>query len=486
MRRLILALALVLLPTATAWAENRRDPKAAAGATALSRTLGLDEVLASVRSQYPPMLAALIERDIAAGRLKSAEGVFDFNVFARVFGTPAGYYDSGSLDTGFEQFTGIWGATIFGGYRITTDDTLPDYDPNRTQGGGETRLGFRIPLLRDGSIDRRRAALLKARLDQELADPFIQRQQLDFVRAASVAWYAWLAAGERLRVTENLLAIAVERQDGLATQAAAGLVAPIAVTDNRRLVVAREIAVVQARRRFEGASLALSLFLRDANDEPVVPSRARLPAAFPSTAPPAPDRLEDDVRLAFERRPEITRFNLALEKLEVDRSVARNQMQPNLDLGLTASQDFGEELYKDKDEFEVKAGIELRVPLQRREAKGRLAEIDAQIAQVGNDRKFAGDRLRNEVRDAFSALVAAWDQIRQTNLNVELARELRDGEAERFRRGASDMLALQLREQAAFDAEVLAVDALHDYFRALADYRAATAADLMLPVPPPS
>jgi hypothetical protein len=43
------------------------------------------------------------------------------------------------------------------------------------------------------------------------------------------------------------------------------------------------------------------------------------------------------------------------------------------------------------------------------------------------------------------------------------------------------MLALQLREQAAFDAEVLAVDAQNDYFRALADYRAATAADLVLP-----
>lgn len=91
------------------------------------------------------------------------------------------------MDAGFEQFTGIWGATVFGGYRITRGDVLPDYDSIRTQKDGEPRLGLRVPLLRDGSIDRRRAQLEKARLDREIADPLIQRQQLDFVRAASVA-----------------------------------------------------------------------------------------------------------------------------------------------------------------------------------------------------------------------------------------------------------------------------------------------------------
>jgi hypothetical protein len=44
-------------------------------------------------------------------------------------------------------------------------------------------------------------------------------------------------------------------------------------------------------------------------------------------------------------------------------------------------------------------------------------------------------------------------------------------------RGATDLLALQLREQAAFDAQVSAVDIDADCFRAQADYRAATVAE---------
>ena len=44
--------------------------------------LHLEDVLRSVTNQYPPLLAALIERDIANGRLRSAQGAFDFNIFA--------------------------------------------------------------------------------------------------------------------------------------------------------------------------------------------------------------------------------------------------------------------------------------------------------------------------------------------------------------------------------------------------------------------
>jgi outer membrane protein TolC len=451
----------------------------AAGAAPTPLTLA--EVLAGVTNQYPPLLAALIERDIADGRLRGAEGSFDFNVFARLFGTPAGYYESGTLDSGFEQFTGLWGSTVFGGYRINRGDLLPDYDPNRTQPGGEVRVGVRVPLLRDGAIDRRRADLYRARLDRELADPFIRRQQLDFIRAATVAYYNWLAAGARWRVSEEVLRLAHDRAEALTNQVVTGLIPRLALVDNQRLVVAREIGVVQARRRFEAASLALSLFVRDANSEPVTTGRDRLPPAFPEPAPPDARQLAAAIDLALQRRPEMARLELALGKLEVDRRLARNQLLPNLDASLSATQDLGPDRYFDKSEFEVQAGVELRVPLQRRQARGRLTEVEGQIAQLENERRFAGDRIRNEVRDAFSALVAAHEQTLQTSLNVGLARELQEAELERLRRGAADLLALQLREQAAFDAEILAVDALFEYFRALADYQAATAEPLAEP-----
>jgi len=473
-----LALCLILggiLPGLQA-AEPPSTAPTTAGSVA-TNGLTLHEVLDSVRQQYPPMLAALIERDVAAGRLQSARGTFDFQFFSRLFDTPSGYYQSTTVDTGFEQFTGLWGSTLFGGYRISTGGLLPDYDKNRTQGSGEPRIGFRLPLLRDGSIDRRRANLIKARLDKELADPLIHRQQIDFIRAATAGYYGWIAAGERLRLSESLLRIARERMDALKAQSDSGLIPRIVLTDNRRLIVSRELAVVQSRRRFEAAGLALSLFYRDGQENPMVATRDRLPPSLPTPVGPEASLLQQDIQRSLTVRPELKRLSLTQDKLEVDRRLARNQLLPNLDAGVSAHRDYGDRRYKDQTETEVQVGVELRVPLQRREAKGRVAEVEAQLEQITREQQFARDRIQTEVRDSFSAWSAAHEQTLQARLNVQLAVELQEAENERFMRGATDLLALQLREQAAFDAQVSAVDIDADCFRAQADYRAATVAE---------
>ncbi|MBN8247286.1 MAG: TolC family protein, partial [Verrucomicrobia bacterium] len=162
-------------------------------------------------------------------------------------------------------------------------------------------------------------------------------------------------------------------------------------------------------------------------------------------------------------------------KLEVDRRLARNQLLPNLNAGVSINQDFGEEIYTDLSLPQLRAGVEFKMPLQRSEAKGRLAEVDGLLEQLTNEERFARDRIRAEIQDAFSAYVAASEQIHQTRRNVDLAQDLLAAEEDRFELGASDLLALQLREQAAVDARNLDVDSAAELLRAVADYRAATA-----------
>lgn len=455
---------------------NRASAQATNSPTPPPKPLFVEEVLNSVTNQYPPMLAALIERDIAAGRLRSAQGGFDFQLFSKLFGTPSGYYESGTFDSGFEQFTGIWGSTVFGGYRLTRGDLLPDYEKDRTERGGEGRIGLRLPLLRDGSIDRRRAAIYKATLDQELANPAIQRQQLDFIRAATVAYYSWLGTGIRLQLAEELLRVARERTQALTNQVASGLIPRIVLTDNERLIVARSLGVVQAKRRFEASAIALSLFHRGPEDQPLLAPRERLPSGFPVQQTLEPGMHPLELELALQRRPEIRRLKLSIEKTQVDLRLARNQRMPNLDAGVLVTDNFGNQPYKDRAQTELEVGVEFKMPLQRRDAKGRIAEFEGQISQLQNQERFARERISTEIQDARSAIFAALDQTQQAALNVSLARELQAAETERFLQGATDLLALQLREQAAFEAELTAVDASLEYFRAQADLDAATAA----------
>lgn len=456
----------------------RGQSESAPSTTPPARTdaLVLPEVLESVRSQYPPYLAALIEFDIAAGRLRSAQGAFDLNVNGSATFRPSAYYDGSTAYAMLDQALPFWGGNVYGGYRFS-DGFLPNYNKDRAQGDGEIALGLRLNLLRDGTIDKRRASLTKARIEQELANPIVLKQYLDFIRSASIAYYNWVGAGKALDLAESLLKIAQDRDGNIRDLVDNGAAAPIIITDNERLVISREISVVKARRLFEKASIELSLFHRDDQDEPILSPRSRIPVTFPAHPSPDKSQLSSDTAKALIFRPEVRAIQLKIDKAEVDYRLAKNNLLPNLDVAIEANQATGGRTYRDIEEFELEGRVEFKMPLQRREAKGQLETVMGAINQLRAEEQFARNKISADVRDSYSALDAAALQISRARRNVELARQLEQAETDRLNAGAGDLLPLQIREQATFDAQVSEVQALADYFKAQADYRAAVAAE---------
>ncbi len=124
--------------------------------------------------------------------------------------------------------------------------------------------------------------------------------------------------------------------------------------------------------------------------------------------------------------------------------------------------------------------LRFSIPIGQDEAKGRLQAITGEIGRLEQQKKFTRDRILADADDAHSAMRATYEALDRASLNVSLAKELEEAENERFRQGASDLLALQIREQASFDAQVLEIEAKQACFRAIADYQAAVAADAPL------
>ena len=442
------------------------------------KTLGLEDILLSVRKQYPPLLAAWLQQDIANGKVRKAEGAFDPILSAALMTRPANYYSGLNGQVLLEQPLRNSGGSVYGGYRISSG-FLADYDRKiRTADGGEAVLGVNLPLMRNRTFDDRRAAMTQAQLDRELANPAILRQYLNFLRASRISYYNWVAAGKRLAAAELILKVAKDRDAALGEQLKEGAIARIVKVDNRRLVVSRQIAVFNAKRSFEAASIALSLFHRDLKTgSTIMPTRDQLPDGFPPLLVFDELTLVNDRGRALFRRPEIRQIALLQAKAKVDQRLASNNLKPNLDLSVELNQALGGDLPSDIENTEITALVSFSVPIGRNEAKGRLEAINAHLAQLGKQKEFARESILADANDSFSALNAAYLALGQTSLNVELSEELEAAENDKLTNGASDLLALQIREQATFDARILEVDALNSYFKALADYHAAVAKD---------
>jgi len=374
--------------------------------------LDLATVLRSVDDHYPLLRAAEAERDIAEGALRSALGGFDLQLSAQADLQPEGFYERYGGGAELLQPTRLWGLEVFGGYRIGRGDFPSYYGYDKTNGSGEVRGGVKLPLLRGGAIDERRARLRTSELDRRRAEPEIALSRIGFLRNASVAYWTWVAAGRSVEVARHLLEVAEARQKQIAGRVERGILPEIDLTDNQRLIVDRRIRLRGAERDVEQAAISLSLFLRDADGQPLIPDPRRLPEDFPPEEPPSRARLMEDLDWAAEQHPVLRRFALERRRAKVDVELARNALLPEVDLTVAGSQDFGKASPgidtngklspSPKDATEVEALIELALPVQRREAKGRVTSATARLSRIESRGRYAGDQIEADIRPVES------------------------------------------------------------------------------------
>lgn len=435
----------------------------------------LSDVLRAVETHFPLVLAALEEVEIAEGKLQQSRGSFDTRLGASGAFDLEGFYESETLDFGVEQPLEFWGLNVSSGYRIGRGDFAVYDGKRKTNKDGEWRLGVTMPLLAGREIDARRVSLWRARLARDAAAPLVLEKRLEATLKAAQSYWKWVGAGRRREIAVRLLALAEDRMAQIELAVREGLLAAINLTENQRLIVDRRAALLRAERSLQEAALTLSLFWRDERGQPATPRDELLPYEFPAPREVNAVLRAEDEDLALAQRPELRRVEVELERLQLELELARNDVLPRLDAGVFGSQDLGSAVSTpdDKEPFELTALLRFQLPLQRSLARGQVRENEAKLRKLTRERQFLVDTLRNEVRDVTSALTQTWLRIAQAEENVRLANELAQAERVQLEAGQSDLLRVNLREQQAAAAAGGLVDVYEEYFRALAEYRAA-------------
>ena len=100
---------------------------------------------------------------------------------------------------------------------------------------------------------------------------------------------------------------------------------------------------------------------------------------------------------------------------------------------------------------------------------------NAKLRQLCAKREFIVNKVTVAVQDAHSALQAAEMRIERAELNANLAEQSLQLARDRFNAGDIDLIVLNIYEKAVTDAQLVLIEAESDYFKAVADYRAALA-----------
>ena len=458
--------------------EDENGEAEQTAATSAADKLQLADVIASLYRSYPVIEQARLNGGVAQGELMSAYGAYDTKVQAYSLSEPTGFYRNFRHGLGIARQT-WWGGYLSAGYRIGRGDFQPWYKERETNEGGEFELAMALPLFQGRAIDPERVAVFQAQLSRRAVQPQVQTVLLSSSREAAEVYWEWVAAGGRLAAQQELLDLAMSRQEQFEAGAEAGKFAEIDVVFNRQLVAERQSKRLASEQKFRQSSFKLSLFLRDETGQPIVPDEAWLPAGFPDIQSPVGADYQADYAAAVARRPEIAVLNVEAQQVRIDRNLASNQLLPSLDLLAKASQDTGTPAssINDKGQFQLLVGVQGEMPVQRRKARGKIQSTSAKISQIMQKLTFQRNKIAVELQTAHNALTIAASVVEQSEAALRAAFDTLQRYRFAFQRGYADLIYLNLLESKANEAEIKLVDAQRDWFIALAQKQAALGLD---------
>lgn len=459
---LLIFFVLVALSTNTSATEKKIVPP----------VLSLDEVLSTCLKFHPLLEATQTEADFARGELLSAQGAFDPLLKSEVGGYGQGYYSGTYNGTSVEIPLTYMGSRLIAGYRSSNGD-FPIYEGQlETNQRGEMRVGIEVPLLRDRATDRRRIGIVRSELQTLVASTNIRQRRIDMARLARMVYWDWAVAQQKLNIVKKLVRVAEERDAQLRKRVDKGDLANIEHTDNIRAILQRKNQLAIAEQALRRAELELSLMLRDSEGAPrsVGGYRAQ---DLPTVLAALP---EEGVTIAqaIEQRPEVQRFDAQRDQNKAELILNENQFLPRVDARAFSSRDYGTGS-ETREESELKFEVKVEVPLMLRTQQGKQVSLEAKQRELQLLKKNITQRIEVEVRDALVALRMAKERFNLVSQEINAAAALEAGERKKFELGDSNLIFVNIREQATADASMRRVEALQDFWKAHAQLAAVRA-----------
>jgi outer membrane protein TolC len=330
------------------------------------------------------------------------------------------------------------------------------------------------PLLRGFGFGATLAGLRIAKADRSISDWQHKQTVIDVVTSVVVVYNNLVQARENVRIARLSRDLTAQLVDQNEKRNRIGQISDADVLQARARLASREETVLFAVRSAEDTQNQLRQLIGDT-------AFANVGTGLELADPPAPAAvtvsLADDLKRAYDQRPDYQAARLGVTKRRASSTLAQNQLLPRVDFvgsygysGVDRDFSTARGQVRDQDARAYSAGVVVSLPLTFAEGRGR-----ARAAKLGL-RQSEADLVRLEQEIAVD-ITAAAGQVETTRQRVAAAKHALDlseqslaAEQKKFTAGTSStFLVLQSQDQLA-QVQSSYARALADQRRALANY----------------
>ncbi len=410
--------------------------------------LKFDEFYALVLSNHPVVRQAELLTEQAAQELRLARGGFD----PKLEGTynlknfkDLEYYDKLDLSLKIPVWFPV--DPKVGIERNEGEFLNRENNVSSSPNGLQIYAGISLPVGKGLFIDKRRATVKQARLFQEMAEAEQIKEINKILLTVAKDYWNWFYAYNNYLLLQQSIAIAQDIFDRTKVGFEYGEVAAIDTVQAKITLLQRITDFQQANIERGQSSLVLSNHLWSADGAPLeladnVRPEELVTSVFEDTL------LTQLVEMARINHPELRKLELKNRSLLVDRSLARENLKPRLNLNYSLlDQPFNSNGESNNlgltDNY--KLGVDLSFPLFLRKERAKLGQTNLKIQDNNFERDFREREIINSINGEYIALVNTGAILDQQQQMVNSYQRIVAAERLNLQNGESDLFKINLQ-----------------------------------------
>jgi len=185
--------------------------------------------------------------------------------------------------------------------------------------GSTLSFSFTQPLLKGFGFKMTRKEIIIARNNLNISENMLKKALLEIIYKVEEAYWNFVYSIENLKVNKREVEI--------------GMLAPIEILSAQSEVASREADILQSETMVRNSEDQLKTIINLAAEKSVRNMRI-IPADIP-TYQKKEVSLEEALRVAIDNRPDLEATRISLKNRELDLSVARNQLLPDLNFQIS-------------------------------------------------------------------------------------------------------------------------------------------------------